>query len=47
MKKEKIKIGLIQQTSSLKQGDNLNYILLEIKHLAEKRSGINHFTRAP
>ncbi|MEY3322622.1 MAG: N-carbamoylputrescine amidase [Bacteroidota bacterium] len=36
MKKEKIKIGLIQQASSLKQGDNLNSILLEIKRLAEK-----------
>jgi N-carbamoylputrescine amidase len=34
MKKDHIKVGLIQQASSLKPGENLNEIILEIKRLA-------------
>jgi N-carbamoylputrescine amidase len=34
MKKDQIKVGLIQQASSLKPGENLNEIILEIKRLA-------------
>jgi len=34
MKKDHIKVGLIQQASSLKPGENLNEIIFEIKRLA-------------
>lgn len=36
MRKDIIKVGLIQQVSSLKPGENLNEIMLEIKRLAQK-----------
>jgi N-carbamoylputrescine amidase len=36
MKKDHIKVGLIQQASSLKPGENLNEIILEIKRLASQ-----------